>query len=74
MSAIVVFALVWAVGVLIGALISGMILLEHSVYWTVFLRLPRQLHADLRRAARSNFVSVHTETIDRLLASFEERS
>ena len=68
---LIALGLAVATGIMIGAAVAGAVLLEHSIYWTVFLRLPAALHADLRRAARGNLVSVHTEVLDRLLASFE---
>jgi len=68
---IVAFAIGAACGVLTGALVAGCMLMERAPHpWTIVLRLPLQLHRQLKRAAKNHRVSLATEIIDRLANSF----
>jgi hypothetical protein len=73
MTEIISLGLAGGAGIVVGAGIAGMVLLEHPLYWTICVRLPEQLYQSLKRAARANHVALSTEVLDRLMTSVEVR-
>jgi hypothetical protein len=74
MTEIISLGLAGGAGIVVGAGIAGMVLLEHSIYFVVCIRMPASLHTSLKRAARANHVALSTEVLDRLMTSVEVRS
>ncbi len=59
------------IGIAIGAIITGLALMERrSRHWIVCLRLPEELHRRLREEATDHMCSLKAEIISRLQASF----
>jgi hypothetical protein len=60
-------------GVFIGAVMTGVCVLERPFFWLTCVRLPDVLHQQLKREARREHTIVRAVIIDRLRQSFEER-
>jgi len=58
------------VGLMLGAIIAGLVLMERPRRWVVCLRLPEELHRRLREEATDHMCSLKAEMISRLQASF----
>jgi hypothetical protein len=58
------------VGLMLGAIIAGLVLMERPRRWVVCLRLPEELHRRLREEATVAEWSLKAEIISRLQASF----
>jgi hypothetical protein len=59
------------IGLTIGAVVAGLVLMEHPRRWLVCVRLPGDLHRRLSEAATDHMCSLKAEIINRLQASFE---
>ena len=71
MTIIVVAVTGLIIGIAIGAIITGLALMERrSRHWIVCLRLPEELHRRLREEATDHMCSLKAEIISRLQASF----
>jgi len=57
------------VGLMVGATIAGLVLMERPRRWVVCIRLPEELHRRLREEATDHMCSLKTEIISRLQAS-----
>jgi hypothetical protein len=60
------------VGLMLGAIIAGLVLMERPRRWVVCLRLPEELHRRLREEATVAEWSLKAEIISRLQASFSQ--
>ena len=60
------------VGLMLGAIIAGLVLMERPRRWVVCLRLPEELHRRLREEATDHMCSLKAEMISRLQASFSQ--
>jgi Arc-like DNA binding domain len=60
------------IGLTIGAVVAGLVLMEHPRRWLVCVRLPGELHHRLSEAARDHMCSLKAEIISRLEASFDQ--
>ena len=70
MTIIVVAVTGLIIGIAIGAIITGLALMERrSRHWIVCLRLPEELHRRLREEATDHMCSLKAEIISRLQAS-----
>jgi hypothetical protein len=58
------------IGLTIGAVVAGLVLMEHPRRWVVCLRLPGELHRRLSEEATDHMCSLKAEIISRLQASF----
>jgi hypothetical protein len=59
------------IGLTIGAVVAGLVLMEHPRRWVVCIRLPGELHRRLSEA-RDHMCSLKAEIINRLEASFDQ--
>jgi uncharacterized membrane-anchored protein YhcB (DUF1043 family) len=59
------------VGLMLGAVIAGLVLMERPRRWVVCIRLPEELHRRLREEATVAGWSLKAEMISRLQASFQ---
>jgi hypothetical protein len=57
------------VGLMLGAIIAGLVLMERPRRWVVCIRLPEELHRRLREEATDHMCSLKAEIINRLQAS-----
>jgi Arc-like DNA binding domain len=60
------------IGLTVGAVIAGLVLMEHPRRWVVCLRLPEELHRRLSEDATDHMCSLKAEIINRLQASFDQ--
>ena len=60
------------IGLMVGAVIAGLALMERPRRWVVCLRLPEELHRRLREEATDHMCSLKAEIISRLQASFQQ--
>ena len=60
------------VGLMVGATIAGLVLMERPRRWVVCIRLPEELHRRLREEATDHMCSLKAEIITRLQASFSQ--
>ena len=58
------------VGLILGATVAGLALMERPRRWVVCIRLPEELHRWLREEATDHMCSLKAEMINRLQASF----
>jgi len=58
------------VGLMLGATVAGLALMERPRRWVVCLRLPEELHRRLREEATDHMCSLKAEMLSRLQASF----
>jgi MFS superfamily sulfate permease-like transporter len=59
------------IGIVIGAVLAGLVLMERQLrHWVVCVRLPGELHRRLRDEATDHMCSLKAEIINRLQASF----
>jgi Arc-like DNA binding domain len=59
------------IGIVIGAVLAGLVLMERQLrHWVVCIRLPGELHRRLRDEATDHMCSLKAEIINRLEASF----
>ena len=62
------------IGLMLGATVAGLALMERPRRWVVCLRLPEELHRRLREEATDHMCSLKAEIISRLQASFSDES
>ena len=62
------------VGLILGATVAGLTLMERPRRWVVCIRLPEELHRWLREEATDHMCSLKAEIIGRLQASFSDES
>jgi hypothetical protein len=62
------------IGLTIGAVVAGLVLMEHPRRWVVCVRLPEELHRRLSEAATDHMCSLKAEIISRLQASFSNEA
>ena len=62
------------VGLILGATVAGLTLMERPRRWVVCIRLPEELHRWLREEATDHMCSLKAEIISRLQASFSDES
>jgi hypothetical protein len=62
------------VGLILGATVAGLALMERPRRWVVCIRLPEELHRWLREEATDHMCSLKAEIIGRLQASFSDES
>jgi hypothetical protein len=60
------------IGLTIGAVVAGLVLMEHPRRWLVCVRLPGELHRRLSEEATDHMCSLKAEIINRLQASFSQ--
>jgi hypothetical protein len=61
------------IGIVIGAVLAGLVLMERQLrHWVVCVRLPGGLHRKLREKATAAECSLKAEIINRLEASFSQ--
>ena len=61
------------IGIVIGAVLAGLVLMERQLrHWVVCIRLPGELHRRLRDEATDHMCSLKAEIINRLQASFSQ--
>ena len=58
------------IGLMLGATVAGLALMERPRRWVVCLRLPEELHRRLREEATDHMCSLKAEMLSRLQASF----
>ena len=56
-------------GLMTGAIVAGLALMEHPRRWVVCVRLPEELHHRLSEEATDHMCSLKAEMISRLQAS-----
>ena len=61
-----------SIGLTIGAVVAGLVLMEHPRRWIVCVRLTGKLHLRLKEAATDHMCSLKAEIISRLEASFHQ--
>jgi hypothetical protein len=61
-----------SIGLTIGAVVAGLVLMEHPRRWIVCVRLTGELHRRLQEAATDHMCSLKAEIISRLEASFSQ--
>jgi hypothetical protein len=62
-------------GIVIGAVVAGLVLMERQLrHWVVCVRLPGELHRRLRDEATDHMCSLKAEIINRLQASLDQPS
>jgi hypothetical protein len=57
------------IGLTLGAVVAGLVLMEHPRRWMVCVRLPEELHRRLSEDATDHMCSLKAEIISRLQAS-----
>ena len=61
------------IGIVIGAVLAGLVLMERQLrHWVVCIRLPGELHRRLREEATDHMCSLKAEIINRLEASLSQ--
>ena len=61
------------IGIVIGAVLAGLVLMERQLrHWVVCIRFPGELHRRLRDEATDHMCSLKAEIINRLQASFSQ--
>ena len=60
------------IGLMVGAVIAGLALMERPRRWVVCIRLSEELHRRLREEATDHMCSLKGEIISRLQASFQQ--
>jgi hypothetical protein len=63
-----------AVGILIGAVVAGLVLMDHTFWMTYIVRLPRPLHRKLKLEARIDHTSVHALIVAKLQRAVEKEA
>jgi hypothetical protein len=62
------------IGLTLGAVVAGLVLMEHPRRWVVCVRLPKELHRRLSEEAMDHMWSLKAEIINRLQASLPDNS
>jgi Arc-like DNA binding domain len=61
------------IGIVIGAVLAGLVLMERQLrHWVVCIRLPGELHRRLRDEAMDHMCSLKAEIISRLQATLNQ--
>ena len=61
-----------SVGILLGAVVAAICLVERPKWWTIILRMPKGLHRRLRHDAKNHMQSLSNEIVSRLQQSVDE--
>ena len=61
-----------SVGIVLGALVAAICLVERPKWWTIILRMPKGLHRRLRHDAKNHMQSLKDEIVSRLQRSVDE--
>ena len=61
-----------SVGIVLGALVAAICLVERPQWWTIILRLPKGLHRRLRHDAKHHMQSLKDEIVSRLQRSVDD--
>ena len=61
-----------SVGIVLGAVVAAICLVERPHWWTIILRMPKGLHRRLRHDAKAHMQSLKNEIVSRLQQSVDE--
>ena len=61
-----------SVGIVLGALMAAICLVERPKWWTIILRMPKGLHRRLRHDAKNHMQSLKDEIVSRLQRSVDD--